>query len=346
MRFIRRSSSQPGPAGDFWAWWAASRDQVADSISARRLDANLVGEISGAVRAIHPAMAWELAPGRVAQHAFCISPEGNAELRQVALRWLSTAPEPDAIWEYHASKQASPKLATLEIAARPFDLEEMRAITSWDAARRRIDVRLWHPGFPDVPDNTRVQVAFLFLDNLLGEDDVERWVGQLDLLEAPSRGRTPAELEAEIVRRATESADHDSWVLAQRTGPDGSVAIILADAALKRIDHPFTDHHVTVAVVFGANRMPTQAEMAMMNEQEDDFLRRLAGVAIYAARVTEPGRRTMHFVAGDPDAMRPAIDGWARDLPDHLSAGLPQLRLKVNFARDMSWSFQQDLGIR
>jgi hypothetical protein len=92
--------------------------------------------------------------------------------------------------------------------------------------------------------------------------------------------------------------------------------------------------------------MPTDAESAMMNEQEDDFLRRLGDVAVYAGRVTRPGRRTMHFVAEDPDAMRPAIDGWAQDLPDSLSEGLPQLRLKVDFERDMDWAFQRDLGIR
>ncbi len=54
----------------------------------------------------------------------------------------------------------------------------------------------------------------------------------------------------------------------------------------------------------------------------------------------------MHFVAEDPDALRPAIDGWAADLPDTLSEGLPPTRLKVNFERDMDWSFQRDLGVR
>jgi hypothetical protein len=181
---------------------------------------------------------------------------------------------------------------------------------------------------------------------LLGEDDVERWVGEIHLLEAPTGGRTPAELRAEVERRRTQTAGEETWVLVERTGRGGAVAIVLADAGLKRIDHPFADHHVTVAVVFGADRMPTAAEMTMMDEQEQDFLRRLGDVAVYAGRVTEPGRRTMHFVAVDPDAMRPAIDGWAHDLPDSLSEGLPQLRLKIDIERDMDWAFQRALGIR
>jgi len=140
-------------------------------------------------------------------------------------------------------------------------------------------------------------------------------------------------------KETSERVTHSGQLLADING-------ILADAGLKRIDHAFADHHVTIAVVFGADRMPTPAETAVMNEQEDDFRRRLGTLAIYAGRVTERGRRTMHFAAEDPDAMRPAIDGWALDLPDHLSEGLPQLRLKIDFERDMDWSFQRDLGVR
>ena len=54
----------------------------------------------------------------------------------------------------------------------------------------------------------------------------------------------------------------------------------------------------------------------------------------------------MHFVAEDPVLMRPIIDAWTDGLPDSLGEGLPQRRLKVNFARDMDWSFQRDLGVR
>jgi hypothetical protein len=346
MRFLRRGSSGSEPTGDFWAWWSGARERVAQGIVTGGLDQHLIGEITSAVRRVHPAMAWELAPGASAQHALCVSPEGNAEVRQAALRWLASAPPADATWEFHASKQAARKLMGLGIGSWRFDLEEMRAITSWDPSRRRLDVRLWHPQFAEAPEKVRLQVAFVFLDSLLGEDDVERWVGEITLLEAPTDGRTPAELKAEIGRRQAETAGDETWVLGGWTEPDGSAAIVLADAGLKRIDHPFADHHVTIAVVFGADRMPTEAETTAMTEQEADFLRRLGEVAVYAGRVTQPGRRTMHFVAEDPDAMRPAIDGWAQDLPDSLSEGLPQLRLKIDFERDMDWAFQRELGVR
>jgi hypothetical protein len=346
MRFFNRGASAPEPAGDFWTWWSGGRHRVAGAIADGGFDARLIGEINGAVSTIHPRMAWELAPGRTAQHAFCISPEGDPELRQAALRWLASAPLPDSPWEYHASKQAASKLMGLEIGKRRFDLEEMRAIASWNPSRRRIDVRLWHPLFDAVPADVRLQVGFIFLDKLLGEDDVERWIGAIDLLEAPTGGRTPAELKAEVERRAGEPAGDGSWVLGERTGPGGQVEIVRANAALKRIDHPFADHHVEIAVVWeGASALPSDAEAAVLDTEEEDLVARLDGVAVFVGRTTTPGRRTMHFVAEDPDRMRPAIDGWAEGLPDSLAEGLPPRRIKVNFERDMAWSFKGRLGI-
>jgi hypothetical protein len=291
------------------------------------------------VQRIHPALGWELSPGRAATHAFCVSPEGRAELRQASLRWLASAPPVDATWEYHASKQPAPTLSKLEVAGRAFDLADMRAVSSWDASRRRVDVRLWHPGFAGLPESGRIQVGFIFLDNLLGEDDVERWIGAIDLLDAAADGRTPDELRDEVHRHWNEPAGDEPWVLGTVGLPDGAEAIVLANAALKRIDHPFADHHVEIGVVLeGPRGLPDDAEAAALNAEEDDLVGRLVGVAIYAGRTTRPGLRAMHFVAEEPERMRPAIDAWAETLPPR--------RIKVNFEHDMDWEFQRVLGVR
>jgi hypothetical protein len=344
VRFFKRGASEPESMGDFWAWWSAGRDRVAQAISTGGFDERLVAEIARAVSTIHPAMAWELAPGRTAQHAFCVSPEGNAEIRQATLRWLGSAPPPDATWEYHASKQAAPKLMGLQIGNLRFDLEEMRAIASWDGARRRLDVRLWHPRFEEAPAAARIQAGFVFLDHLLGEEDVERWIGAIDLLESSSGGLTPAGLKADLERRRGAPAGDETWVLGERTGASGRIEIVRANAALKRIDHPFADHHVEITTVLPRDdTMPTDTEVAQLDAEEMDFLARLGGIATYAGRTTAPGQRTMHLVAEEPDGMRPAIDAWAAGLPDSWGEGLPPRRLKVNFERDVDWSFQREL---
>lgn len=339
MRSFKRGGSTDG---DFWTWWATGRARVAAAIDSGGFDERLVEEITRAVRTIHPAIAWELAPGRGAAHAFCVSAEGNAVVRQAALRWLESAPPADATWEYHASKQASPTLRVVEIGGRPVDLAAMRAVASWDGVRRRVDVRLWHAAFAAVPEVVRQQLAFIFLDSLLGEDDVERWIGQIDLLEAPAGGRTPDELKAEIDRRRNEPGGDETWVVGSLAGPGAQPVIVLANAALKRVDHPFHDHHVTVANVFEGERgLPDDARAAVLNAEEDDLTARLDGAAILAGRTTEPGVRTLHFVTQDPEGMKLAIDAWAATVPDE-----PPRRIKVNFEEDAGWEFQRDLGVR
>ena len=345
MPFFRRDRGKSPAPVDFWTWWPTASGRVVEAIETGTFEPSLIAEIGRAVNTINPALAWELALGRTARHAFCVSPEGNGELRQVALRWLAAAPPADQTWEFHASKQAAPQLSSLRVGTTTFDLGEMRSLATWNATRRRLDVRLWHPGFAEAAPPMRLQVGFIFLDNLLGEDDVERWIGSIDLLDAPGDGLRPDELKAEVARHAAEPAGEETWIIGRLQNPDGSVGVASVNAALKRIDHPFLDHHVTITVILGVDRLPNDAEAETLNAEEDDLLARLASVAIFAGRVTVPGRRTLHFVAEVPDQMRPAIDAWAAALPDAVAPGLPPRRIKVNFERDMAWSSLKEIGV-
>jgi hypothetical protein len=232
----------------------------------------------------------------------------------------------------------------LQVGGFHFDLEAMRAIASWDGTRRLADVRLWHPRFAEVGRETRLQAAFLFLDHLLGEDGVERWIGQIEVLEAPAGGLTPAELKAMVERHATEPPTEATWVVSGLPRPNGPPAVVTADAGLKRIDHPHHDTHVWVRMLWGAERFPSEEESVRLEAEEDEFLRRMGSAAILAARVTAPGMRIWHFVTEDFERMKPAIDGWANWLPDSLSPGLPQRRLQIDGSADLRWTFRDELG--
>src|SRR5262245_26971323 len=117
MRLFKRSS----PADDldnrlaaFWAWWAGAKDGIARDIPARQV-ARRTGEISQAVAGIDKRLAWELSQGQSSQHMLIVTPEGNAEVRPIALAWLSSAPPADGTWEYRASRQPG-EPRTLQVA--------------------------------------------------------------------------------------------------------------------------------------------------------------------------------------------------------------------------------------
>ena len=124
MRLLRRGPSGPDPNAipAFWAWWDGARDRTAAAI-ARGDPGSMVDEISSAVHAIDPRLAWELAPGATAQHALVVTPEGDPAVRALALRWRDAAPPPDATWEYHPSRQPSP-LGRLALGGVDVDLAD------------------------------------------------------------------------------------------------------------------------------------------------------------------------------------------------------------------------------
>lgn len=335
MRFFQRDAKAAGPADidGFWAWWSVARGRVAEGIGDGSVG-GLVDEISDRVRRVDPRLAWELAPGSGAEHALVVTPEGNAEVRPSAMAWLAAAPPADATWEYHASRQPG-HLGSLGIGGAMIDLADVRVIAAWNESREVVNVHLWHPAFPGVPLQVRQQVAFLFLDNLLGEDGVERWIGSIEILDADPGGRTPEELRDEVARRAA-TATGEAWVLAERSDGRGDRALVSANGALKPIDHPLATEHLLITVDRGLDQLAGSAELQELNAAEDELVASLEAQGVsYAGRVTERRRRLIHFVCEDPDPAAEAARHWA--------ARFGQFGPRVEIRRDPTWAFRREL---
>ena len=149
-------------------------------------------------------------------------------------------------------------------------------------------------------------MSYLYLDNLLGEDAVERWVGTIDLLEGPTGGRTSDELRAEIDRRSREPTEA-SWMLAQ--GADG---LYVVNTAIKPIDHPYARYHLVVTVQRGIEQLSHSDELPALDEAGDELADALtaAGCA-HLGRVTERRRRRIHFMCPDRDRASAIAGAWA-----------------------------------
>lgn len=339
MRLFKRGPAGPDPDAipSFWRWWAGARDRVTAAIAGETLS-GLVDEISRNVHAIDPRLAWELGKGSTAAHALVVSPEGDPAVRALAITWLAAAPPADSTWEYHASRQRGDLDSALQIGDREVDLDDYRAIASWDEGRERVDVRLWHPALADAPEDVRERVDFLFLDNLLGEDDVERWIGAIDALEAPISGRTPAELRAEIDRRAGE-ATGEAWVLIERTDTrTKELELVMVNAAIKPIDHPFRSHHLVVTVDRGLEQLSRSDEQPELDAAEERLVEAVEREdAIHLGHVTERRRRVIHFMCADADRARATADAWA--------AAERRFGPRIDIRPDPAWSFRDELGL-
>jgi hypothetical protein len=90
-------------------------------------------------------------------------------------RWRAAAPAADAVFEYFGSRQPDNDVFTsrIQIADHQLELDAVRFAFTVDEDAHELDVAVFHPDFPVLPESARLQLTFLALDWALGEELVE-----------------------------------------------------------------------------------------------------------------------------------------------------------------------------
>lgn len=300
MALFRRSrdESPRHPVSDFWTWWSA-HDRAIDELQS----APVIDELTRMVAAIHPDLAWHFGPGSSAEHRLTVSSGGVAEVRPAAERWLRAAPQPDDTWEFASSQEADPTGLTgrLEIADHTLDLALVRFRIETDVESRRVHVTATHPDFTHLDPDAALHVTYLCLDWLLGEDDVERWIGAVSASAPTPDESTPDELRQAV----TTLADHrltDPWAIAQFEDRRGrGLAVFRQD--VRWIDLPMFDLHHRVTTTYDAqeNGWPTGAALDSLRQLEDDLEAAVGSRGILVAHESSAGARTFHVYTDGED---------------------------------------------
>ena len=292
----------------FWAWWPSVAASIAAGFASGVLKDDLVREVGSRVHDIHPSLDWEFGPGRTSQHHLCVSAKGDPTLRIVAERWLHRAPPPTPIWEFHASRQPHPNGGlVLEIAGHKVALDELSVCVAEDATREKLDVKVHHPVFSALADRSlKVQIMFIGLDTLLGEDDVERWIGAIELAEAPPPEAIGFAALRERIRTFAAKATEDKWIILKGER-DGAPLFVTLNAALKRVNHLLLDTHVAVTLTLASptkDGLTTKEEAEVLGVMDDALAAALGDGGVYIGRETGRGKRVLHYhvLEGGPSA--------------------------------------------
>jgi hypothetical protein len=321
FRRKQAADRDPRPAiAGFWAWWAGARPEMAAAL-AEGDPQRVAGALTQAVGRIHPDLDWALAAGLDgARHALVVSAGGRHDLRAVAERWWLAAPPADAEFEYHPVRRRDPAAVegVLDIDDYEVPLVEFVAGTRYDEQRGRFDLAIHHPLFPLLDKDSRARAAFLALDTALGEDDVERWVGAVDVTPDQPVDAVPLASLGPLVDGLRPR--DDAWVTftgATRKGP----VVGVVRRPFSRVDRPLADTHVAVSLPYepGGEGMPSAPDFA---KQVDAWERRaldaLGGDGDHAVLVgheTGLGRCLVHlYVDGlevDPAAIDPLLPEWS-----------------------------------
>lgn len=309
----------------FWAWWrgGASAGFAEAFDGPRAPDGELIGALSEHVAAIDPSLDWEFGSGRSSRHHLCLSAKGDPVLRVVAERWRKRGPEPDAVWEFYSARQGSRGEVSdlsLEIAGVTVALGALTFRIEVDDSTERIDVVGHHPAFAALADEQLAkQILFIGLDNLLGEDGVERWIGGVDLSTTRPASAISAHDLASAVDALAARATGERWAVL-RGEIEGRRIFVTLNRAIKRVDHLLLDMHVSVTLPLRAptpEGLTTDEEAASLNRMEDELVAALGAHAVLIGRETGSGRRTLHLHVAEGGPARGILDRWAARHPDY-----------------------------
>jgi len=182
----------------FWQWWTDAGKAEASVLFAgggdqERFNA-FAEELGALVGAIDPGLGVATGPGRTAQHCLVVTAAGDEELREVAAAWLAAAPEADAEFEYADRRQPHPEPQSLALRFPGGVIELAHTTVLAVVDGRVVHLQLSHPRFAELSENDRLQVAFMFLDAVLGEEAVEERIGQVEVVVDHEAGTTPGRI--------------------------------------------------------------------------------------------------------------------------------------------------------
>jgi hypothetical protein len=337
MRLFGRKSESDEPVGgiaDFWAWWAEARPR-ADALIEAGDAVGLAEQIAPAVTALHPSLAWDIAPGGTARQALIVSSAGDPELRPLAHRWALAAPPADELWEFHPSRQANPDAMELklDVGGREFALDKLVFGLRVPKGTPRLDVSAYHPIFPDLDDETRTGATMLALDWLLGEDEVARWVGEIvaatfQPLDAVAAAHLPA-----VVADLASEYQEEQWALMEGKTAGGAHLIATARYPLRPVNYPLFDQHIAITLPYAEaddDGLPAGGSAEALREFEERLagrIDRLGGTAVLAAHMSADGARELHVYA-DPSGeaatvMEELVTTWHEGEPSVEVSGDP-----------------------
>lgn len=196
----------------FWAWFAANSERLKDLYTNERFE-NLTQEMNRELDKVEPQLAWEMGPGKQKPYLLTISSEGNPRLRKIADLMVELAPELER-WELYSSRPArpAPKVVRLPESGEAFETEDWEFIPVEKPEKGRLDLVVVGDQLARSGRDPALRAVSLYLDQLLGEDTVETWIGEFSV-------ESPIAAHGKKTYKITELPDYLLWVTHRETNP-------------------------------------------------------------------------------------------------------------------------------
>jgi hypothetical protein len=173
------------------AWWNEFK-RAADSIDgtfSSNSTIDIVAWMHEHLHAVHPQLMWEYGPAvKGPGHRLVITPESSRHLRPLTSSLMKRAPKLDRweFYEYRLPEDVGMAHQTIRVRA-DFDSSEFKVRIQRNELNR-IDLCYFAPNIAGADDRHALNAAFVATETLLGEERLDKWVGNIEVcpLKRPS----------------------------------------------------------------------------------------------------------------------------------------------------------------
>jgi len=196
----------------FWQWFGENADLLKTLYSGEQYG-RLAEQVNRALDRVNPGLAWEVGAGQTKPYLLTISAEGNPELRDIAELMVQQAP-PLEEWEFHSSRPASlaPKRVQLQERSESFDTSSWSFVPVERPEQGRLDLVIVDDELAASDRESAMKAVSIYLDQILGEDAVESWIGRFSL---ESRGAA----HGKKILKLEELPDYLLWATHRESKP-------------------------------------------------------------------------------------------------------------------------------
>ena len=305
----------------FWRWWSAQGRRRATAALASGDTARVATEITTLIDAIDPGLSWEFIPAETGgPHRLTVTAAGVPELRGAARRWLAAAPAADEEWSFCDLREPVRGCA-MWFRDRRLGFDEAEVVV--DLGLSRADVTVHHPAFTGLTGADSGIAAYLLLDAVCGEEQVETWVGRIRA-NSTAPGEDAVALSAlprilgELAQDNVDETGAPAWQVLHGDTPQGPL-VAMVRVPLVALSAPHLDRHVAVRVPYTDvedEGLPGPDSLPELRDLEDHLVERLEGHGECVAVESCAGRRVLHFYvdAATPahEQLRVAASGWTQ----------------------------------
>lgn len=178
-----------GREPEFWPWFQANEARIREAFERREAAPEALQamtlEIAEAFRRVEPNLVFEYGKAEDGVYEFVVSAEGLRESIPRVLATVESAP-PVAGWRFIAFRPRNPDFRDVAVSIGGVEIGPESIWYRMAPAGGQVDLVIALQGFDAGNDGPLTQVAFILLDQALGEYDVMTKIRYIDFEALPS----------------------------------------------------------------------------------------------------------------------------------------------------------------